>query len=122
MSQNVKHNIKQSSTWKRGLYILLFSICYQLAAAILFVIIVFQFALKLLTDDTNAELRLLSRRLGSYLYQLIQFMSFNSNDKPYPYGSWPEDELDIVDKTKKDKTDVDEVLKKIEQEVDVDGD
>lgn len=122
MSLNVEQHIKKPSTWKRGLYILFYSICYQLAAAILFFIILFQFVLKLLSGDTHAELRQLSRRLATYLYQLIQFMSFNSNDKPYPYGEWPDDESNVVAKTPKEKTAIDDVLQKVDQDIDVDGD
>ncbi len=110
MKHNVEQNIKQPSTWKRGLYILLYSICFQLSATLLFFIVFFQFMAKLITAETNDQLRKLSRSLASYVYQLILFMSFNSNDKPYPYGDWPEGELEIVETAKADISDVEEKL------------
>ena len=122
MSHEIKHNIKQQSTWKRGLYIMLFSIFYQIAILILFVTIVFQFVLKLLTDDTNEQLRQLSQRIGRYIFQIIQFMSFNSDYKPYPFGEWPEDEPKVAGKPKSGESDIDEALKKIDQDNNVDGD
>ncbi len=96
MSHDIEHNIKQPSTWKRGAYILLFSIFYQMAAALLFLIIMFQFVHKLVTGDTNPQLRHLSRSIGHYIHQVLEFMSFNSNYTPYPFGEWPEDELEQV--------------------------
>ena len=122
MGHNIEHNIKQPSTWKRGGYILLFSIFYQMAAALLFLIITFQFVHKLITGDTNSQLRQLSRSIGSYIYQVLQFMSFNSNYTPYPFSEWPEDELEVVEKSTNDKTDIDDVLKKSDPASDADGD
>ena len=76
-----------------------------MAAALIFLIIIFQFVTKLITNDTNRQLRQLSRSIGSYIHQLFQFMSFNSNYKPYPFGEWPEGELDRVEKTTGRETD-----------------
>ena len=36
MSHDIKSNIKQQSTWKRGLYMLLFTVFYKLAELLLF--------------------------------------------------------------------------------------
>ena len=122
MKHDIENNIKQPSTWKRGGYILLFSIFYQMAAALLFLIITFQFVHKLITGDTNGQLRQLSRSIGSYIYQILQFMSFNSNDRPYPFGEWPEDELDIVEKPVHKESDIDDVLNKSDPAANADGD
>ena len=115
MSHDIKNNIKQQSTWKRGLYMLLFTVFYQIAEIILFMMVLFQFIVKLLTGDTNQQLRKLGQSLATYIYQIVQFLSFNSEQHPYPFSEWPVAE-------DKDKTEVDEILKKIEQDIDVDGD
>ncbi len=89
MSNGIKDNIKQQSTWKRGLYMVLFSIFYTVAEVLLVAIVVFQFALKLVTDDSNDRLRRLGQSIGTYIYQIIQFLTFNSEYHPYPFGTWP---------------------------------
>ncbi len=122
MNHDIENNIKQPSTWKRGAYIVLFSIFYQMAATLLILIITFQFVNKLVTGDTNKQFRHLSRSIASYIYQVFQFMSFNSNDIPYPFSDWPEDELDTIVKSTNDKTDIDDVLKKSDPASDADGD
>lgn len=122
MSDDYKHNIKKQSTWKRGLYMLLFSIFYSIAEIVLFVIVIFQFVLKLLTGDTNLKLRQLGHNIGTYIFQIIQFLTFNSEYHPYPFGDWPNNETTVNTARTADNTDVDEVLKKIEQDIDVDGD
>ena len=115
MSHDIKNNIKQQSTWKRGLYMLLFTMFYKLAEVLLFLTVVFQFILKLLTGNTNQQLRDLGQNISTYIYQVIQFLSFNSETHPFPFSDWPDGEP-------KSKSELDDVLKKIEQESDVDGD
>ncbi len=99
MSNNIKDNIKKKSTWIRGLYMLLFSFLYTIAVGVLFAMVLFQFILKLLTGDTNERLRKLGQGIGTYIYQIIQFLSFNSEVHPYPFGAWPKGEPRASKKT-----------------------
>ena len=102
MSNDVKENLKQQSTWMRGLYMLLFSMFYTIADIVLFAVIVFQFVLKLFTGNTNERLRKLGLSLGTYIYQILKFLSFNSDHHPYPFGAWPRGEpKPSADKTEK---------------------
>ncbi len=89
MSNDIKDNIKQQSTWIRGLYMVLFSIFYTIADFVLFAVVVFQFVLKLFTGDTNDRLRKLGLSISTYIYEILQFLSFNSEQHPYPFGTWP---------------------------------
>ncbi len=92
MSNDIKDNIKQQSTWIRGLYMVLFSIFYTIADFVLFAVVVFQFILKLFTGDTNDRLRRLGLSISTYIYEILQFLSFNSEQHPYPFGTWPKGE------------------------------
>jgi hypothetical protein len=92
MSNDVKENLKSQSTWIRGLYILIFAVFYTIAEIVLFAIIVFQFLLKLFTSETNERLCKLGQGLSTYIYQILQYMNFNSDYQPYPFGAWPKGE------------------------------
>ena len=92
MSNDIKDNIKQQSTWIRGLYMVLFSIFYTIADFVLFAVVVFQFILKLFTGDTNDRLRKLGLSISTYIYEILQFLTFNSEQHPYPFGTWPKAE------------------------------
>jgi len=89
MNNDVKENLSQQSTWKRGLYMVLFAAFHSVANFLFFAIVVFQFLLKLFTGETNARLRKLGQSLATYLYQILSFLSFNSEYHPYPFGAWP---------------------------------
>jgi len=92
MNDEIKKNIKEKATWLRGLYMLLFLICYSVAKVIIFAVIAFQFVLSLLTGKTNERLVKLGQSLSTYLYQILTFLTFNSEKHPYPFGAWPKGE------------------------------
>jgi hypothetical protein len=92
MTNEVTENLKSQSTWMRGLYILIYAVFYTIAEIVLFAVIAFQFLLKLFTADTNERLRKLGQGLSTYVYQILQFMTFNSDYQPYPFGAWPKAE------------------------------
>jgi hypothetical protein len=92
MSNDVKENLKSQSTWIRGLYILIYGVFYTIAEIVLVAIIVFQFLLKLFTSETNERLGKLGQGLSTYIYQILQYMNFNSDYQPYPFGAWPKGE------------------------------
>ena len=92
MSNDVKHNLKSHSTWKRGLYMVLYIIFSRIAEVVLGVVVLFQFLLKLFTGETNDRLLKLGQGLSTYLYQVFQFLTYNSEYLPYPFGAWPQGE------------------------------
>ena len=92
MSNEIKENLKQQSTWIRGLYMLMFALFYSVAEFVLFAVVVAQFFFKLFTGQTNPRLLMLGQSIATYIYQIIQFLTFNSDYQPYPFGPWPKGE------------------------------
>ncbi len=82
MSDDVKENLKDQSTWIRGLYMLLYIVFSYIATIVLGFVIVFQFLLKLFTGETNDRLLKLGQGLATYLYQVYRFLTFNSDYHP----------------------------------------
>ncbi|MEH6559226.1 MAG: DUF4389 domain-containing protein [Oceanicoccus sp.] len=90
MNGDIKQNLKESSIWKRALYMLLFAVFYSIAEMVLFAVVVFQFLFKLVTGETNERLLDFGQSLATYVYQIVQFLNFNTENHPYPFGEWPE--------------------------------
>ena len=82
-------NLKRGDTWVRGLYMLLFAVIYSVAEVVLVVLAVFQFISRLITNRVNERLLKLGQQLSTYLYQLLLFFTFNSEERPYPFAAWP---------------------------------
>jgi len=92
MNHQIKENLKQQSTWLRGLYMLMFTLFYSVAEVVLFAVVLVQFLLKLFTGKSNPRLLKLGQSLATYIYQIIQFLTFNSDYQPYPFGAWSKSE------------------------------
>jgi len=89
MSNEINKNLKQQAIWLRGLYMLIFSLCYSIAEFVLIAVVVLQFLLNLFTGSSNPRLLQLGQSLATYIYQIIQFLTFNSDYQPYPFAEWP---------------------------------
>jgi hypothetical protein len=89
MSDELKAHLKERGTWLRGLYMLLFAIFYTIAEVVITAIVIFQFLLALFTGSSNERLLKLGQSLSTYVYQILQFLTFNSDYHPYPFGAWP---------------------------------
>ena len=78
------------SIWIRALYMLLFALIFHLAEAVIGLVMVVQFILKAATGDTNSNLLNFGEQLSQYLAEIVQFQTFNTEDKPFPFGQWPQ--------------------------------
>jgi hypothetical protein len=77
------------SIWMRGLLMLLMAVAYQVASTLLFFVAIIQFVLALLNDTPNARLMEFGRSLGRYQSQNANFVSFASEELPFPFSDWP---------------------------------
>ena len=89
MDEELKKHIREPKTWLRGVYILLFLLTYSVAKIIIFAIVLFQFISTVITGKTNKQLVKLGLSLSTYSYQILTFLTFNTDYHPYPFGTWP---------------------------------
>lgn len=89
MNQQQITTVEKRNIWIRGLFMILMAFIYQLCGTLLFIVAVIQFLLALLSDGPNARLLSFGRNLGTYLAQIARFLSFASEDIPFPFSDWP---------------------------------
>jgi hypothetical protein len=75
--------------WVRGLLMLLMAVAFHIAGTLLAIGAVVQFLLAVLSDGPNARLLAFGQSLGLYLSQIANFVSFATEDVPFPFGDWP---------------------------------
>jgi len=78
-----------TNIWQRGLYMFLFAILLGVAKFVAFAVIVLQFLTILFTDTPNQRLLKFGNSLSRYTYQVMLFLTFNSEEHPYPFSDWP---------------------------------
>ncbi|MCL4471363.1 MAG: DUF4389 domain-containing protein [Sulfuricella sp.] len=89
MTQQGNETSTANNIWLRGVFMILFGILYSLAGTVLFVVAVLQFILVLLGSAPNTRLLAFGHSLGSYVQQLVNFQTFNTEEKPFPFSDWP---------------------------------
>ena len=92
MNDDLKANVTSRNHWMRFLYMLLFAVILYFASVVVFAVVVLQFIFALLTGGDNENLRKFGASLSSYIYQCLQFLTYASDDKPFPFTDWPEGE------------------------------
>lgn len=97
---DIKENAKNPDVWLRGLFIIVFGVILYFVFGILFLLIVFQFITKVISGNLNTQLANFSSGLTLYIYQIINYMTFQSDTRPFPFSPWPtETQLPSPDKT-----------------------
>jgi hypothetical protein len=90
MEQQTKTYLLNSETWIRLLYMIVFGLLSILARIVVWIVAVLQFLLVLITGADNKNLRDLGQGASKWTYQAFLFLTFNSDDKPFPFSHWPE--------------------------------
>lgn len=91
---DTKSLIKDKSMWRRLLYMLLFVIAYSVVETILTAIVIIQILFRLFTARTNERLLKFSAQAATYIFEVLQYLTFNSEEKPFPFADWPSSQAD----------------------------
>ena len=89
MNDNPVTTINQRNIWLRGLFMLLMALAYHVAGTLVLIIAVIQFVMALLTGAPNVRLVSFGRSLGRYFQQLVNFLTFATEQIPFPFSVWP---------------------------------
>lgn len=89
MTDNIYPPDSRRSTWVRGLYMVLMALILHVSVTVLFVIALLQFVLALVSGSPNERLMAFGRNLGIYLRQIAAFLTFASEELPFPFSDWP---------------------------------
>lgn len=86
----IEENLKSKATWTRFLFMVICSIFVWLASIVGAVVVVLGFLMVLFTGEVNRELRGVGQSLATYIYENIRYLTFNTDDRPFPFGgAWP---------------------------------
>ncbi|HSG66804.1 MAG TPA: DUF4389 domain-containing protein, partial [Gammaproteobacteria bacterium] len=87
--QGLEQNIKSRSTWLRLLFMILFIVLWGISRLVILAVVILQFFWVLFTGRTNARLGQFGRSLATYSYQIIFYLTYNSEEQPFPFTEWP---------------------------------
>ena len=97
--KDTKEKSSSRDTWIRGGFIIIFAFIYGISKVVIWSVVLFQFFSLLITRQTNPQLSRFSQNLSVFVYQLLQYVMFNSDDKPFPFSEWPNKESTPIEQT-----------------------
>ena len=98
MNVNVKENVKNVDVWIRGLFIIIFGvILYIVVNVIIWLLVIFQFLIKVITGNLNQHLSDFSGGLTKYVFQILLYITFQSEERPFPFSPWPGDKNSVAE-------------------------
>ena len=75
----------------RAIYMLLMLLVLHVCGTVLVIVAILQYVVVLLTDEPNERLVALGSNLGNYLRQITRFLSYATEQVPFPFSEWPLD-------------------------------
>ena len=89
MADQNASRVADPDLWIRLVYMILFALLSWVARLVVLIIALIQFFIVLFTGSGNDNLRGLGWSIARWTEQNYRFLSFASDDKPYPFQDWP---------------------------------
>lgn len=89
---DIKENAKNIDVWTRGLFIVIYAVIFYFLFALIWLVVIFQFLMKLITSELNEQLLDFSDSLTKYVGQILLYITFKSEERPFPFSPWPKGE------------------------------
>lgn len=87
--KQLRKNLLSGSTWGRGFFMLMYGFICYIAILVTAIVIIFQFGVVLLSGKLNERLLPVGQSLSLYIHQIFNYLTYISDEKPFPLSSWP---------------------------------
>lgn len=88
MAEQLKQNLQDTNQWMRILYMVLFWIVLYFSLMVTGLIIFVQALFALITGSDNENIRKFAAELTKYINQILLFLTYNDERKPFPFAAW----------------------------------
>jgi hypothetical protein len=86
----IEENLKSKATWTRLLFMVICCFLVSISGFVGTFVVVLGFLWLLITGEVNRQLQEVGQSLAAYIYEIVRYLTFNTDDKPFPLGGeWP---------------------------------
>ena len=89
MPSDVKENLQNKNAWIRLLYMIVFAVIFWVAEFVFWVVVVAQLLFSLILGSANDRILGFSNQLTRFIYDILRFLTYNTEDMPFPFSDWP---------------------------------
>ncbi len=80
---------KNPEIFSRIFYSVLFAFIGWMSLWVFAFVVLIQFGFLLITGQVNKNLKGFNQEVGLFIYDMIKYLSFQTNQKPFPFRDWP---------------------------------
>ncbi len=91
----MNEQLENKSTWTRILFVALFWIVFHITQFILLAVAIGQCLFTLFSGNPNAQLMKLGDSLSRYVHEILAYVTFNTDQRPFPFSDFPHSGLVI---------------------------
>jgi len=88
MEQELKQRFTAVDRWLRLVFMVIYLVVLYVVQFIIWILVALQFIFALLTGHPNQNLLNFTRGLNAFCYHILRYVTYNTNDKPFPFSSW----------------------------------
>ncbi len=77
------------STWIRILFVALFWVIFHVTQLVVLAVAIGQCLFSLFTGGPNAQLQKLGHDLSRFVQEILAYVTFNSDKRPFPFNDFP---------------------------------
>ena len=102
MNEINKDELLDIKKWQRFFFMVVYAAALNFVVGILIFLVCIQFLFYLFTSNTNSQLQSANNWLHGFFTDALNFLSFNTNTKPWPFAASeseaePSSSKDIID-------------------------
>ncbi len=96
-TENAQTEKKEPNIWLRGLIMAFYVVITRVVELVVIAVLATQFLFKLMTKKTNQRLTDFGEALSLYIASIVRYQTFNTEERPFPFGAWPKVERTTTD-------------------------
>lgn len=89
MDVSLKERLLSKDRWLRLLFMVVFAIAGWVVQYVIWGIALVQAVIGFVTGNPNQTLLHFGKSLSTFFYQIVKFLTYSSEEKPYPFTPWP---------------------------------
>ena len=86
----IGEHLTSRASWLRLLFMVLFFALWSITRLVVLAVVILQVLFLLLSGARNERLAGFGASLAVYSYELVAYLTFASEDQPFPFSDWPD--------------------------------
>ena len=86
----IAEHLTSRASWLRLLYMVLFVALWSITRLVVLAVVILQVLSLLFSGGRNERLAGFGESLAVYSYQLVAYLTFASEEQPFPFSDWPD--------------------------------